>query len=157
MLVHTTISLNILLSSSLAANQPQKAASCFEFDEKKLRCLDADGKEGLNPFDASVLFKGISPDGREKHWPKRNAQCIDFSNVKFHNYLGSEYSVLDGWDFRGSKFTNAELYFNFIEAGLFAGSTIEELSIGYGRVTAKDMTFDNGDMPLPQPKTPKEI
>lgn len=142
--------LSILIASSSALAESQKVKTPFVFDEKKSRCLDAKGQEGLNPFDAKVLFKDIPSNGRNMRWPKRDAQCIDFSNVKFEDYLGANYCVLVGWDFRGSKFTNAELSFNFIEDGLFIGSTIEELSIGYGRVTAKDISFNKGDMPMPR-------
>jgi hypothetical protein len=57
--------------------------------------------------------------------------------------------VLVAWDFRGAIFTEAELTFNFIENGLFIGSNIEAMQIGYGRVTAADRPFDQGDMPMP--------
>jgi hypothetical protein len=77
------------------------------------------------------------------------AQCTDFSSVKFHDYLGVNYNVLDAWDFRGSIFTGAEFSFNFIDQGLFAASNIEVLVIGYGRVTAADRPFDQGEMPMP--------
>lgn len=134
----------------------RKGQGPFRFDEKKLRCVDASGQEGLNPFDAAVLFKDIPNNARNQRWPKRDAQCVNLSGVKFEDYLGANYCVLVGWDFRGSKFTNAELNFNFIDEGLFAGSTVEELSIGYGRVTAKDISFDKGDMPMPKAKAEKK-
>lgn len=83
------------------------------------------------------------------HFFYRVAQCIDFSYVKFHDYLGVNYNILSAWDFRGSIFTGAEFSFNFIDQGLFAASNIEVIAIGYGRITAADRLFDQGDMPMP--------
>lgn len=148
--------LPLLMAAFPAHSEARKGNGPFRFDEKKLRCVDANGQEGLNPFDGAVLFKDIPSNARNQRWPKRDAQCVNLSGVKFEDYLGANYCVLVGWDFRGSKFSNAELNFNFIEDGLFAGSTVEELSIGYGRVTAKDIAFDKGDMPMPKPKSDKK-
>lgn len=148
--------LPLLLATFPVYAEAKKGNGSFRFDEKKLRCVDAKGQEGLNSFDAAVLFKDIPSNARNQRWPKRDAQCVNFSGVKFEDYLGANYCVLVGWDFRGSKFAGAELNFNFIEDGLLAGSTVEELSIGYGRVTAKDIAFDKGDMPMPKPKADKK-
>lgn len=142
----------LILSCACRTTSSLNAEPRFMFDDKSMRCVDAENHEGLNTFDAAILFRDIPSDSRGVRWPKRDAQCTDFSNVHFEQYLGVGYNVLVGWDFRGSRFTSAMLSFNFIEDGLFLGSNVEELKIGYGRVTAKDIRFDQGDMPLPESK-----
>jgi hypothetical protein len=126
-----------------------RAGEPFTFDEATERCVNKEKIEGLNAFVPSKVFLGINSTDRNRRWPKRNVQCIDFRKVRFHDFLGSNYATLVGWDFRGSKFEGAQLSFNFIELGLFKGSSIDFLTIGYGRVTAADLAFNKGDMPLP--------
>jgi hypothetical protein len=145
----SVIYLVILFVGSLSAMQLLKAEPRFSYDLRSSKCIDSEGKEGLNIFDPEILFKGISTEARGVEWPPRVAQCTDFSAVKFHDYLGVNYNVLSGWDFRGSIFTGAELSFNFIDKGLFVGSNIELIAIGYGRIRAADRPFDQGDMPMP--------
>jgi hypothetical protein len=149
-----------LLIDSQSAMQLSKIEPRFKYDTHTSKCVDSEGTEGLNPFEPEILFKGITPEARGVRWPTRLAQCIDFSTVKFHEFLGVNYNVLVEWDFRGAIFTEAELTFNFIENGLFIGSNIGAMQIGYGRVTAADRAFDQGDMPMPiaketTEKTPK--
>ena len=61
--------------------------------------------------------------------------------------MGSGYARLLNWDFRGSDFTGATLGFNFISAGLFAGSQLDDFEVAYGCAFAADISFTRGDMP----------
>jgi hypothetical protein len=140
----------ICIHGCILAQHSIESKAPFVYDKASSQCIDSDGTQGLNPFVPERLFRGISKASREQRWPARNAQCIDFSSVNFQDFLGVNYHVLVGWDFRGANFSDAEFLFNFIENGLFAGSNVELLSIGYGRVTAADRNIDAGDMPLPK-------
>ncbi|MCX6127783.1 MAG: hypothetical protein NTX25_01810 [Proteobacteria bacterium] len=128
-----------------------KSAS-FHFEESSQTCRDESGHEGLNAFDPAIIFDGFASTQKAVRIQGRDASCMNFSGVAFHNYIGVNYSVLEDWDFRGSDFTNAELQFNFIVNGKFKGSKLDAFKIGYGRVTAQDIEFNKGDMKLPKVK-----
>ncbi len=132
-------------TSSLKASK-----STFSFNATTGKCLNAEGLEGLNPFDPKLIFAGIDPKGRKQVISQRNVNCTDFRSVAFHKFLGVNYNLLDSWDFRGCRFEGASFQFNFIQRGLFLGSDVELLDIGYGRVAAADSTFNKGDMPIPK-------
>ncbi len=145
----TSIFLGLLVYCAGTPTSAIKIEKRFVFDEASGRCLNVDKIEGLNPLIAKDLFQGITPQDRNKRWPARDAQCTDFSNVRFTDFLGSNYNTLVHWDFRGSKFTGAKLLFSFIDGGLFKGSSVDQITVGYGRITASDIVFDKGDMPMP--------
>jgi len=131
-------------TSSLKADRP-----IFAYQTASGLCLNNLGQEGLNVFNSQVIFAGIDSKQRNQRIPARQVQCTDFRSVTFHSYLGVNYALLEQWDFRGSRFDGATLKFNFIRGGLFAGSNVETLEIGYGRIKAADRDFEKGDMPFP--------
>ncbi len=119
------------------------ATGGFLYDPAAGTCHDARGVEGLNPADPIALF--VNKDEATNTYTGGIAECVDFSEFNFQDHIGLAYPVLDGWNFRGAKFTKTRFFFATITKSDFAGTDLRELKYGYATLDGTGDAFTQGD------------
>jgi uncharacterized protein YjbI with pentapeptide repeats len=98
----------------------------FHYQAATGRCVDAQGKTGLNAYDSAAIFLS------------KHAECVALDGVNLtllenHTPTFTEDS-LKAWDFRGARFDGSDLHFYNITAADLRGADLSKLEYGYATV-----------------------
>ncbi len=124
----------LLLTLLFVFAVPIKKDKTFYYNPEKGICENCKGKKGFNDLNLENTRK------------TKNAECVDLSTidlVMLHQDYGSSdfiefgYNILEGYNFKGSKFKNSKIHFNNIEKSDFSGADLSTLYFGYAQINAK--------------------
>ena len=106
----------------------------FVYNETTGECEDSQKKAGFNVFNIDEIRR------------TKNAECLDLSGQrlvylldtsKIENFQEGDYNILEGYNFKGSKFDSALIFFDYIFRADFSGADLRNIQYGYAFVRGK--------------------
>jgi uncharacterized protein YjbI with pentapeptide repeats len=95
-------------------------------------------------------MSGFNPVNLNEIRKFKNAECLDLNGLdlvylldtaKIENFNPNGYNILEGYNFRGSKFDGASIFFNNIFVADFSGADLRNIGYGYAVITGKTDQF----------------
>ena len=103
----------------------------FTYNSKKGICENCKDEKGYNVLDMDNIRK------------TKNAECTDLSNLKIvyvldtsmiENFMELGQNRIEGYNFKGCKFSGSELFFNDIFYSNFEGADLSGINFGYATI-----------------------
>jgi len=95
------------------------------------KCENCEGTEGYNEFDIQAVRTTSKASCLDLSGHKL-VYLLDTSKIESFHEFGE--NIIEGYDFKGSRFDSSELFFNEIRHSRFEGADLSKIRFGYAEI-----------------------